>query len=141
MIPIWKPKTSSSDKKPAAATTGMRLIVSLQGQGGLLLGSLIHVLSSTSSSSTSNATVPPDSTRNRLLPPSPPPTSPSSTNPHLTPACPVEDPSAESGSLPRPTQLLSPISRRIISSSTGLDDEQIVVLYSNSFSSMGRGWV
>ncbi|KAL6213762.1 hypothetical protein ACLB2K_013205 [Fragaria x ananassa] len=45
MTRTWKPTTSSSDKKPAAATTGMKLIVPLQGvvqgRGGLLLGSLI----------------------------------------------------------------------------------------------------
>ncbi|KAL6225054.1 hypothetical protein ACLB2K_003906 [Fragaria x ananassa] len=45
MTRTWKPETSSSNKKPAAATTGMRLIVPLQGvlqgRGGLLLGSLI----------------------------------------------------------------------------------------------------
>ncbi|KAL6224968.1 hypothetical protein ACLB2K_003822 [Fragaria x ananassa] len=43
----WKPETSSSHKKPAATTTGMRLIVPLQGvvqgRGGLLLGSLLVV--------------------------------------------------------------------------------------------------
>ncbi|KAL6129474.1 hypothetical protein ACLB2K_072824 [Fragaria x ananassa] len=31
MTRTWKPETSSSDKKPAAATTEMRLIVPLQG--------------------------------------------------------------------------------------------------------------
>ncbi|KAL6223072.1 hypothetical protein ACLB2K_006462 [Fragaria x ananassa] len=45
MTRTWKPETSSSDKKPATATTEMRLIVPLQGvvqgRGGLLLGSLI----------------------------------------------------------------------------------------------------
>ncbi|KAL6129517.1 hypothetical protein ACLB2K_072867 [Fragaria x ananassa] len=31
MTRTWKPETSSSDKKPTAANTGMRLIVPLQG--------------------------------------------------------------------------------------------------------------
>ncbi|KAL6223506.1 hypothetical protein ACLB2K_006891 [Fragaria x ananassa] len=31
MTQTWKPETSSSDKKPAVTTTGMRLIVPLQG--------------------------------------------------------------------------------------------------------------